>query len=198
MKYVKMLGLAAIAVAALMAFAGAGSASATTLTCGSGTLCAAATTIEAPSEGKVVLDAPFGNVECELHIAGHTTNAAGSSEGPMTTFDWNNCGNDKFDTLANGGFSIETEGASPNSNGTLRSTGARFTIIHLGIHCIYETNNTALGKLTGSANTSNGHATLDINATISRVGGETGAFCGSSAPLTGSLEVTSPATLNVD
>ncbi|MGN6254287.1 MAG: hypothetical protein ACTHO8_04815 [Solirubrobacterales bacterium] len=199
MKYVKMLGLAAIAAAALMAFAAVGSASAaTTLTCGSGTLCAAETTIESKSEGKAVLDAPFGNVECESTVKGHTTNTAGSPDGPITSLTWSNCGGDTVTTLENGSLSIETEGATSNNNGTLKSTGSKVTVIHLGVHCIYETSGTTLGKVTGSANTANGKATLDISATIPRVGGNGGAFCGSSAPWTGSYEVTSPATLNVD
>ncbi|MGN6663153.1 MAG: hypothetical protein ACTHK6_02925 [Solirubrobacterales bacterium] len=198
MKYVKMLGLAAIAAAALMAFAG--SASATTLTCGT-ELCAANTTIESKSEGKAVLDAPFGNVECESTVVGHTTTtkeggAAGNADGPITKLEWKNCGNDKVETLATGSLSISS--GPGTSNGTLSSTGTQVTVVHLGVHCIYETSNTSLGTVTGSANTANGHATLDISATIPRVGGTSGGLCGSTAPWTGSYEVTKPTTLNVD
>ncbi|MGN6663151.1 MAG: hypothetical protein ACTHK6_02915 [Solirubrobacterales bacterium] len=199
MKYVKMLGLAAIAAAALMAFVGAGSASAaTTLTCGPNTLCPAETQIHAVSEGKAVLDAPFGNVECESTVQGHTTNAAGSNDGPITALLWSACGNDKVETLANGSLTIETQEASPNNNGTLKSTGAKVTVVHLGVHCIYETSNTDLGTVTGSANTTSGRATLDIAALIPRVGGTSGSLCGANAPWTGSYEITTPTTLNVD
>ncbi|MGN6663155.1 MAG: hypothetical protein ACTHK6_02935 [Solirubrobacterales bacterium] len=199
MKYVKTLGLGAIAAAALMAFLGAGSASAaTTTTCGSGTLCPAETLVHAVSEGKVVLNAPYGNVECESTVNGHTTNVAGSPNGPITALIWTNCGNDTVHTLENGSLSVETEGTTSNNNGTLKSTGAKVTVVHLGIHCIYETNGTTIGKLTGSANTTNGAATLDISATIPRVGGISGAFCGTSGLLTGSYEVTTPSTLNID
>ncbi|MGN6663156.1 MAG: hypothetical protein ACTHK6_02940 [Solirubrobacterales bacterium] len=197
MKYVKMLGLAAIAAAALMAFVGVGSASAAagTLTCGSGTKCAAGTEINSSSEGKAVLDAPFGNVECESTVAGHTKTeaeggSAGGSSGPITTLSWSNCGGDTVTTLATGSLSVE-------SGGELKSSGSKVTVIHLGVHCIYETSNTKIGTLTGSSTTKS-NATLDISATIPRVGGNSGALCGSSAPWTGSYKVTSPNPLDVD
>ncbi|MGN6216848.1 MAG: hypothetical protein ACTHN7_07820 [Solirubrobacterales bacterium] len=199
MKYVKMLGLAAIAAAALMAFVGASSASATTLTCGSES-CAAGTTIKSVSEGKAVLDAPFGNVECESTVEGHTTNAeekgtAGNADGPITSLTFTPCNSgNTVKVLKAGSLSIASAG---ESNGTLSSSGSEVEVIHLGVQCIFTTSNTTLGTVTGS-NTTGGNATLDIKATIPRTGGSGGAFCGSSAPWTGSYKVTSPATLNVD
>ncbi|MGN6254286.1 MAG: hypothetical protein ACTHO8_04810 [Solirubrobacterales bacterium] len=205
MKQLKMLGFAAIAAGALMAFVGVGSASATTLTCPSGTACPAGTTIKSVSEGKAVLDAPFGNVECESTVEGHTTTTkeqeehketprAGVNDGPITSLKWSNCGGDTVTTLATGSLTIESAGSN---NGTLKSTGSSVTVIHLGVHCIYETSGTTLGTVTGSS-TTGGNATLDIKATIPRTGGNGGAFCGTSAPWTGSYKVTSPTSLDVD
>ncbi|MGN6255127.1 MAG: hypothetical protein ACTHO8_09135, partial [Solirubrobacterales bacterium] len=71
MKCMKTCGIV-VFLTALAIFATGGTASATTLFCGS-SACAAGTTIKAVSEGKAVLDAPFGNVECESTIEAHTT-----------------------------------------------------------------------------------------------------------------------------
>ncbi|MGN6254920.1 MAG: hypothetical protein ACTHO8_08060, partial [Solirubrobacterales bacterium] len=135
----------------------------------------------------------FGNVECESTIEAHTTTsgeggAAGNADGPITTLGWSNCGGDTVTTLKTGTLSITTIGSGPN--GTLVSNGAEVTVIHLGVHCIYTTSNTTLGTATGSK-TTGGNATLDISATIPRTGGSGGAFCGSSAPWTGSYKFTS-------
>jgi hypothetical protein len=62
MKYVKTLGLAALAAAALLALFGAGSASATQLTCtepaGTKVFCPVGAEIHSEAEGGVVLDPP--------------------------------------------------------------------------------------------------------------------------------------------
>jgi hypothetical protein len=71
------------------------------------------------------------------------------------------------------------------------------TVELLGLHCIFNTSNTDIGTFTGSAN-AGANATLDIEATIPRTGGRSGAFCGSSAQWKGSYKVTSPKPLAVD
>ncbi|MGN6664006.1 MAG: hypothetical protein ACTHK6_07380 [Solirubrobacterales bacterium] len=190
MKCVKKLALMAVASAAVVVLGGVGSASATSLTCGSGTLCAAETAIKAESEGKATLDAPFGNVECNSTIEGHTTKESGSADGPITSLTFTNCGGDTVTVLANGSVSAA-------SGGQTSTAGIKITVIHTGIHCIYETNNTVLGTATGSS-TTGGNATIDVSATIPRVGGTSGVFCGSSAPLTGNYKITSPSTLDLD
>ncbi|HEX5527552.1 MAG TPA: hypothetical protein VFX44_10210 [Solirubrobacterales bacterium] len=204
MKYLKMLGLAAIAAAALMAFAGAGTASATELTCGS-SLCAVGTTFHSVSIGKAVLDAPFGNVECESTVHGHVTDPGSpttTAKVELTEIIWTNCGSDNVVTLAKGTLEIHTEESTPApnvsaNNGTVTSTGAEVTVEHVGTHCIFKTNGTDLGTLTGSANTG-GTPKFDISATIPRSGGRSGVFCGSSAPWTGSYTIDAPMTGNVD
>jgi hypothetical protein len=194
MKYIKMLGLAAVAAAALMAFVGAGTASATTLTDSEGAL-EVGDTMHAVSEGTVTLDAPFGNVICNGTVHGKVTKngeagkvAEGSLSPTNEGLKWTNCGNDTVTTLASGSLSIN------GTNNEVKSTGARVTVVHLGVHCIFETSNTKIGTVSKEGT----GATLTINATIPRVGGGGGIFCGESAPWTGSYEVKTPHTLIVD
>lgn len=194
MKNLKLFVCAVTAAAVLMAFVGVVSASAATeLTCGE-SLCLGEQTIKAESEGKAVLDTPSGNLECNSIIEGHTTDAEGSPDGPINLLAWSNCGGATVTTLATGIFSVEHVSGG---DGTLRSTGAKVTVINVGVHCIYETSNTPIGALTGSTATG-GNATFDISATIPRVGGTGGAFCGSSARWTGSYRVTAPNPLGVN
>jgi hypothetical protein len=198
MKYLKIMGLAAIAAAALMAFAG--SASATVLTGAGGTTLGTGTKIVAVNEGTVTLDPPFGKIECnESEVAGKTTNAGKLGEatelvkGSIETLTFASC-NATVTVIKKGELSIEGTGSN---NGLLRGTGQEVTVELLGTHCIFSTNGTALGTLTGSSTTTS-TATLDISATIPRTGGRSGAFCGSSAAWTGSYKVTEPDTLNID
>ncbi|MGN6215384.1 MAG: hypothetical protein ACTHN7_00280 [Solirubrobacterales bacterium] len=195
MKYLKMLGLAVLA-AGLLAVGGTATASATELTCGT-SMCAAETTIKSESEGRVVLDAPFGNVEAELSVEGATENTGSSSETirkRVTKVTVITIGGDSWVIIKTGLWNIHLF-EPPNAKVTW--SGWSFKIVHLGVECIYETNETEIGTLTGSKTTGS-NATLDIKATIPRTGGSGGVFCGSSAPLTGSLKITSPTTLNVD
>jgi hypothetical protein len=196
MKYVKMLGLAALA-AALMALVVAGSASATTLTGAGGATLGSGTTISSENEGTVTLDPPFGKIECNKSSVSGTTSNSGGSEvdvtGNIESLSWSEC-NATVTVLKNGSLTVHGTGGN---NGTLSSTGTEVTVEYLGTHCIFKTNSTSLGTLTGSANTG-GNATLDISATIPRTGGRSGAFCGSTAAWTGAYKVTSPSTLNID
>jgi hypothetical protein len=198
MKYVKMLGLAAIAAAALMAFVGAGSASATTLTC-EGSACAegaigTGANFHSESNGKAVLDAPFGNVECNSTVQGHVTSATVATVA-VDGLVWTNCGSDTVTTLGTGTLTITN--IAGTKDGTVTSTGAKVTVEHIGTHCIFETSSTDLGRLTGTT-TTGATGKFDISATIPRVGGRSGAFCGSSAPWTGSYTIDAPMTGDVD
>ncbi|HEX5527551.1 MAG TPA: hypothetical protein VFX44_10205 [Solirubrobacterales bacterium] len=193
MKYVKMLGLAAIAAAALMAFVGAGSASATTLTC-EGSACSVGANFHSESNGKAVLDAPFGNVECNSTVQGEVTSATEASV-KITELKWTNCGSDNVVTLASGTLKITN--IAGTKNGTVTSTGAEVTVEHVGTHCIFKTNGTSLGTLTGTT-TTGATGSFDISATIPRSGGRSGVFCGSSAPWTGSYSIDAPMTGDVD
>jgi hypothetical protein len=220
MKYLKMLGLAAIAAGALMAFAGAGTASATELTCtepaGTKVMCPAGTKIESSSEGHAVLDSIIGKIECNSKVSGKTGNTGSSTEtvsGTIEVLEFTGCTTATVHVLKKGTLEIHTQittindGGSPpvitevtdgvNGNGTLTSTGAEVTVETSGFHCIFTTNATKIGTVTGST-TTKATATLDISATIPRTGGRSGAFCGASAPWTGSYSVTSPDWFDVD
>ncbi len=195
MKYLKLMGLAAIAAAALMAFAG--TASATLLTGAGGATLGSGTKIVSENEGTVTLDPPFGAIECnESKVDGSTTNAGGTGvavTGSISTLTFNKC-NATVTVLNKGTLSITGTGSN---NGTLSSTGAEVTVEFIGTHCIFKTNGTSLGTVTGSG-TTGATATLDISATIPRTGGRSGAFCGSTAAWTGAYVVTEPDTLNID
>jgi hypothetical protein len=194
MKYVKMFGLAALA-AALMAFAAVGTASATTLDDSEGAM-TVGESITAAAEGTTELHPPIGSINCKAsHVGGKITNAGGAGvnvSGSIEGLSFTEC-NAKVVVLANGSLSIASSGGS---NGTLFGTGNEVTVEYLGFHCIFKTNNTSLGTLTGST-TTGGAATLDISANIPRTGGRSGAFCGTAAAWTGSYAVSTPNPLNV-
>jgi hypothetical protein len=194
MKYLKILGFAAIAAAALMAFAG--TASATELTSPEGTRVKTGSTIHAVAEGHAVLDPPFGKIECNSTVEGTTENETGASiTGSISVLNFTNCTNGAVvSVIKKGTLSISSLG---NGNGSLTSNGAEVTVELLGTHCIFSTSNTPIGTLTGSKTTGK-TATLDIEAKIKRTGGRSGAFCGSESQWTGSYEVTKPDPLFVD
>lgn len=199
MKYLKILVLAVTVAAATGAFAA--NASATELTCEPGVMCPAETVLHGASEGHVVLDPPFGSIECEGTLEGKTSNTGGPSEtvsGARTSFTVNNC-NATVIILNVGTTEIHTDAndaTGTSGNGTVTSTGTEGTVEFLGTHCIFRTSNTDLGTLTGSSTTKS-TATFDISGSIPRVGGRSGVFCGSSAPITGSGMVDTPDFLDV-
>jgi hypothetical protein len=204
MKSVKMLGLAVSAAIALLAFAGGGSASATQLTCtepaGTKVFCPVGTVIHSENEGTLTLDPPFGSIQCAkatgegklTNTGSSTTTPSGASE--ITTIQ--EC-NATVTALQKGTLEVHTKSANADGNGLFTSTGTQVTVEFIGTHCIFETKNTTVGTLTGSS-TTKGTATMDIEATIPRTGGRSGAFCGSTAQMTGSLKVTKPDWIDVD
>ena len=198
MKHLKALSLAAVAAASLTVWVGAGTASATVVDC-TGGACPTDEVIHAVAEGLIVLHTPPSDIECgESTIQGTLTNPGSSTttaSGPVTSLSFARC-NAEVVTLENGSFEIHTKTASPDNNGTLTSTGARITTVIVGFHCIYSTSGTDLGTLTGSA-TTGANATLDIEATLPRTGGRSGAFCGSTGLLTGAYHITTPTGLNI-
>jgi hypothetical protein len=172
-------------------------ASATTLTGAGGTTLGTGTSVKAESEGTTTLHPPIGDIECKKASASLTTTNSGGS-GVEVTASAESGGasecNGTVQFLATG--SVSAQGTGSN-NGTLRSTGTEVTIEFSGFHCIFKTSSTTIGTITGSATTGS-NATVDISATIPRVGGRSGAFCGSTAQWTGSFKITTPSTLNID
>lgn len=207
MKYLKMLGLAAIAAGALMAFAGAGTASATGLTCtepiGTTVNCPTVSekvTIHAVNEGNVVLDSAV-TVTCEestIHGLASTGSSTTTPSGNVETLTFGRCGGWTVTVLNGGSLEVHTRTASADGNGTVTSKGAEVTLEGFGFHCIYgTTTGHDIGTLTGS-NTTGSTATFDIEAEVTRIGGRSGAFCGgTTAKWTGSYSVTTPMFLDV-
>ena len=193
MKYVKMMGLLAVAAAALMAFVG--TASATTITSPTGSPYTGNIHAESHSP-KTILHGEALTVECEESTVGGSIATHGASvtaSGGISTLDFNKCNYEV--TVLNKG-SLEAHTTKPG-HASLTSTGAEITIHGpFGINCLYKTSNTPLGTLTDS-HTTGGHATFDIDsALIPRTGHS--AFCGSFGEWTGSYTVTNPTRLYVD
>jgi hypothetical protein len=193
MKYVKILGLLAVAAAALMAFAG--TASATEITSSTGST----PTIKGLNVGQVELHGPVGSVICQKVIGEGTITSHGAGKpasGSVIHAAITEC-NEHVTIVKFGSASINP--VSPTGNGTLTSTGAEVTVVQTtifgAVHCIYATNNTHVGRLTG-ASSSTGHAVLHIEAAIPRV--VTSGLCGSDpAELTGTAKITHPTGLQI-
>jgi hypothetical protein len=196
MKYVKMLGLLAVAAAALMAFAG--SASATTVTSPEGTLYTGKITAVSHN-GHVRLVGPLGiDVQCASHVEGtvESHGAGVTAKGSIGNLSFTACTNGYTVTVLSKG-SLEVHKVTGTNTGTLTSTGTEVTVhTPLGFSCIYKTNSTHIGTLTDSKATG-GHATLDINAvSIPRTGDSS--LCGATGQWSGSYTVTTPSTLILD
>lgn len=185
MKYLKIFGLAALA-AALMAFAAVGTASAATLEDAGGVM-EVNDKIEAESS-HTVLHPPIGTITCAKSTVSGKITEAHVVKGSVETLTFSSC-NATVTVLKKGTLTI-------NGSSVLTGSGQEVTIVFSGFHCIFETSGTKLGTVTNSSKTG-GHAVLDIEATIPRSGGNSGAFCGSTAEWTGNYTVTNPSTLNV-
>jgi hypothetical protein len=201
MKYLKMFGLAAMAATALMAFVGAGTASATVL-CKNNLnteKCSepypAGTKIEATSIGTAKLDTSFKTIECnkvsgsgKLLQAGSSTTTPVGGEGTVT-FSECNC---EVKVLKTG--TGEIHHIAGTDNGTLTSTGAEATVscstIFGTVHCIYASNNTDAGTLTGG-NPAKEKVTMEVPRL------PTSGLCSEQATVTAEYEVTSPKPLYV-
>ncbi|HEU5062572.1 MAG TPA: hypothetical protein VFT79_05395 [Solirubrobacterales bacterium] len=155
-------------------------------------------TIKASSEGAITVHNPALGVSAacqsstlEGKVEQHGSGVAAG--GKLSSFTLSECGTDEVNVLARGSLEIH---ATEGGNGTVTWTGASITITHstVGVSCIYKTEGTDIGTLTGSTTT---NATLDLNSsTIPRAGDSI--FCGSKGTLTGSYKITMPSTLVVD
>jgi hypothetical protein len=189
MKYMKMLGLAAVAAMALMAF-GAGTASATTLFKNSAKTehYAAGTTIQASQVGTGYLKDTSGNtiVSCSSGaITGKTSNTTGALiEGPISTLDFTSC-TSEVHTVKTGSLTI-------NEKGVVTSAGSEVRITVFGTSCYYGTGaGTSLGTLVSGA-----PATLKVNSVVNEQ--EPKSFlCPDDARWEATFTVTSPTSLYV-
>jgi hypothetical protein len=207
MKYLKMLGLAAIAAMGLMAFVGAGSASATVL-CTTTTTpsCvnsatevdkyAAGTVIDATlknggsatltsSSGGTIATCTGGTVKGKISNAG---SAAATVSGNIESLTWTGCSQTTH-TVANG--SLEIHHVSGTHNGTVTGNGSQVTVAIFGTSCTYGTGEgTHLGTLTGGT-----EPILKIATTVSRTAG--GFLCPLTAGWDAEYVVTEPHSLFV-
>ncbi len=171
MKYLKMLGPAAVAAMALVAF-GAGTASATKLYKGA-TAVGAGTEIQASLAigGSARLTTTEGttlNTCTGSTIKGSTSNAGGSAEtvkGSVTAANltWSGC-NNTVDTIEGG--ELEIHHISGTTNGTLTAKGFKVNVLipFFGTTCTYTAGaGTHMGTLTG---VSVGNAVMDVNAIV--------------------------------
>ncbi len=211
MKQLKILGLAVVAAAALMAFVGTGTASATFTS-----LCKAPTTNEAGlpiCEGEHVYPANT-RIHAELQAGSRLNLATGlgvvecaqstleafteqKTEIPLganvTAFNFGGCFNGpeevEVKTINPGTLDIEIIDL-PNwtHNGTLTFTRTEVTVFFkkLGLDCIFAPGDS--GTLTGGP-----MATIDFSGNWPRVGG--GMLCPPNANVTGAYTVTSPEPL---
>jgi hypothetical protein len=193
MKYVKILGLLAVAAAALMAFAASASATtvtsptgtAATLTTGSGETHKKGTQIHAISEegavagtSHVLLHNSNASIQCNSTVEGdlESQGAGVTAKGEIDILTFTNCTNGWTVTVDVRG-SLEVHWVGPSGyNGTLTSSGATVTaVLHTifgDITCRYATNATHIGTVTGG-----NPATLHIEAAIPFHSG--GGLCGS-------------------
>ncbi|MGN6276955.1 MAG: hypothetical protein ACTHNP_13645 [Solirubrobacterales bacterium] len=174
MKYLQMIGLTAIAAAALMGVAGAGTASATVLCHSTSTPCGekwkagteprfivkpGTAGIWRDTSGGIAANCPEGELRGTITNAGSSTETVKASI-PASGLTWKNVeGCIATNTLEGG--TIEVHAISGSDNGTVTVSGVKITISILGASCIYgfgEHEN--FGTLTASGS---GSAVLDIN-----------------------------------
>jgi hypothetical protein len=186
MKHLKMLGLFAMAAAALMAFAG--SASAQTLTAPTGTEYTGA--LSSSLEGSALLKAGFAEITCTAStVAGTvTTNNNTEANGAITSVSFSSCKEGQtVDTISNTGTLTILK------NGTAVSgTGTQVTTAVAGVSCVYglgETSN-PLGTASNTVVGGEDRVTLAISAKLPKISG--GFLCASPASWTANYVVTSP------
>jgi len=216
MKYVKALGLTAVAAAALMAFVGASSASATVLcktvpttsptggVCPEGWALQAGDKIHAENTSNATLtsnEAFKPNIVCkkstvqgELTVEGNSTT---TTKGNITTLTFEECGEASVKVLNTGMLEIHWD--PETHNGTLTGSGSEITTsvpsVFGTIHCIYKTNATDLGTLTGSKKANETAVLHAESQAIPFI--ETSGLCPPKPTWDATYSITTPDTLSV-
>jgi hypothetical protein len=175
MKYVKILGLLAVAAAALMAFAASASATTVTTETAGGAIDSTPIIHAVNEGGHVSLANTTANIECSSTVEGEVeSHGSGvTAGGKISILEFTGCTNGwTVKVEANGSLEVHY---TSGSNGTLTSSGATVTaILHTlfgDITCRYSTNNTHIGTLTGGS-----PGTLHITGSIPFHSG--GGLCG--------------------
>ncbi|HSC21757.1 MAG TPA: hypothetical protein VLC07_08510 [Solirubrobacterales bacterium] len=172
MKHLKMLGLAAIAVAALMAFLGAGTASATVICknnlstekCSEPYL--KGTVGTASAEDSIKVTGPFSlliDTCAESTVTGTQNNNGGPTEAVTSTLTSLTFGKCTRPTTVVSPGTGSLQWIAGTDNGTLTTSGTTVVIHEIpGFGtCAYVTSNTKIGTATGG-----NPGTLDLSATI--------------------------------
>lgn len=186
-----------------MAFVGAGTASATVLCKNNGSTSACSENYPSATKvseslvagTKAVLNTEFKNIECSKSTVSGKTETSGSAtetvKGPVEGLTFEEC-NCEVKVLKTG--TLEIHWISGPNNGTVTQNGAEVTVncstIFGTVHCIYVTENTDLGTLTGG-----NPAKVDVKASIPRL--TTNSLCSTTATWEASYEVTAPKPLYV-
>ncbi|HET9592199.1 MAG TPA: hypothetical protein VFP17_04715 [Solirubrobacterales bacterium] len=175
MKYLKMIGLAAVAVAALLAIAGTGTASATVFCHTTTSPCPekwkagteprfgvkpGTAGIWGDTSGAIAAKCPEGELRGTITSAGSATETVKISV-PASGLTWKSVeGCIKTETLEGG--TLEVHAIAGTDNGTVTVTGFKITISILGANCVYGFGvGQTLGTLTGNGS---GTAVLDIKS----------------------------------
>lgn len=200
MKYLKILGLAAVAAMALMAFAGAGSASATVLCkttpkendCPSAWDYPAATTISGDATGSVLIEETNGvsvTTCTNGSMEGSTSNTGSGTEtvkGKFKTIILSGC-NATVTLISLGEFEIH---ANDEHDGIVTSKGTEITISSsLLSSCSFST---GTGALFGTFK-SGAESTLTVNSVFTKTAGPI--TCPATVRWTSTYNVTSPKSL---
>lgn len=173
MRYLKVLGLAAAFSAALMGLTG--SASATSITTTTGGAAATPTVHIVNKSSHITFANPIATIACNVtfegNVAGH--GAGLTAEVTLARFSLSSCTNNWHATTVTPGILLIhwTSG----HDGTVTWTGAKFDLTRLGVTCVYETNNTQIGTITGGNPAS---LLIDPGASIPINTAESSGLCG--------------------
>jgi hypothetical protein len=149
-------------------------------------------TIKAESEGTTSLEGSFSTVTCKSSLEGKVeTTTETKASGKLSSLTFSEC---NFPTTVKKAGSLEIRPIG-EGKGTVRSSEAEILVNSSVGECVFKTNSTDLGTLTGTSVTGT-NATLDVNSIVPRTAGNF--LCGSSGTLTGSYKITTPSTLRVD
>lgn len=195
MKYIKMLGLAAVAAAALMAFVGASTASATVITGSAGKLGVGSSldfSLKTGTSALLVNTAGEELDKCSTStVKGNITNAGGAAAtvtGEIKELTWG--GPCTFPTVTTKLGKLEIHHIAGTTNGTLTADseiGVTINTVFFG-SCVYGvTAGTHLGVVTGG-----NPATFHANAVAEKLSGSAFA-CPATSKWTGTYVNTTPA-----
>lgn len=191
MKRLKIAGLLAVAVAALMVFAATAAAN-PTLTSPKGTTYTGS--LHAQTEGHATLAQPnLAAIECESTAAGEVSANGTPASIKGTSLSFGNsgtCTNQWHVTVVSAGT------LTINSAGAVSSTGVTVESTRMGVICRYASSGTGIGTVTDSEETGE-TATLHINGFVPFHGGSP--FCGSEpTKWEGSYLIDTPDALYID